>query len=82
MIFYYTKDGEGVTPEIPDCAVHMVYEEEFNPRARYEQWKCIECGDWYDEEEIIWALADGTLSTDKGNPYCEVCVPPEEYDDD
>ena len=50
--------------------------DEFNERCRVEEWKC-KCGDWIDEDEVIWAKPNGELNTDVGDPYCEVCLPEE-----
>ena len=48
-----------------------------NPRIYAERWKCTGCGCFEDAEEIVWARPDGTLDTDKGDPYCVSCVPDE-----
>jgi hypothetical protein len=49
-----------------------------NPRIYTEEWKCHECQTWIDQDEIVWAMENGTLSTDRGNPYCVECCPQEE----
>ena len=36
---------------------------------------CHGCGKRVAEEEIVWALEDGTLSVDEGLPWCVKCVP-------
>jgi len=57
---------------------HKVTEDDMNPRCRCEEWKCHACGEWVDDDDVVWANEDGTLSTDTGNPYCMDCVPEEE----
>jgi len=42
-----------------------------NPLIYIQEYKCSVCGKWFNEDEIIWANDDGTLSTDTGKPYCE-----------
>lgn len=42
-------------------------------RTRY--YKCAKCGTMLHEEIVIWALPDGTLNTDTGEPYCDACLP-------
>ena len=53
---------------------HKVTYDDMNERVRYEEWKC-KCGDWVDDDDVIWAMPDGTLDTDKGEPFCDVCLP-------
>ena len=37
--------------------------------------KCTDCPKMIDEDEVIWATEKGKLDTDKGNPYCDECLP-------
>lgn len=45
-------------------------------------WKCsgANCEAWVEESEAVWATKSGKLDTDKGDPYCDSCVPQEEED--
>ena len=49
--------------------------DDLNPRIYYTEYACECCGVWLREDEIIWALPNGELNTDKGNPYCDNCLP-------
>ena len=48
-----------------------------DPFRNVEEFKCISCGKWINHECVVWARADGTLSTMEGDAYCEGCCPPE-----
>lgn len=39
--------------------------------------KCIKCHKKIHEDDIIWALPSGELSTIRGKPYCMACLPEE-----
>ena len=38
---------------------------------------CFGCGARLDEDTVVWARPDGTLSTTDGFPYCDGCLPNE-----
>lgn len=59
---------------------HRVISDDTNPRLYAEEWKCVGCNVWTDGEDIVWAMADGTLSTITGMPWCVHCVPPDNSD--
>lgn len=59
-----------------------VTSDDFNPRVYLEEWKCLGCSEWVEESEVTWSLPDGTLNTDKGDPYCDGCYPVVPYDPD
>ena len=43
-----------------------------------EKWKCAECKEWVDVDEIIWCTPEGIATTgDAGEPYHVQCAPPE-----
>lgn len=56
---------------------HKLTYDDMNERCQFEEWRCFECDNWVDADEVIWATPDGQLDTDKGNPYCDSCVPEE-----
>jgi hypothetical protein len=60
-----------------DKTIRTISDDE-NPRIYYTEYACYTCGSWLREDEVIWAKEDGTLDTDKGNPYCDCCLPSEE----
>ena len=37
--------------------------------------RCFVCKKTVNEEEVIYARPDGTLSTMEGKPYCQGCCP-------
>jgi len=49
--------------------------DDMNERCQLEEWRCHKCNEWMDADEIVWATEDGELNTDKGNPYCDSCLP-------
>lgn len=61
-----------------DGKCRVTYDTE-NPRINVTEWKCAGCGAWVNDEEVVWAHDDGTLSTtDKeSKPWCDGCLPPE-----
>lgn len=36
---------------------------------------CYGCGQEFSEDEVSWAMPDGTLTVMKGYPYCDGCLP-------
>lgn len=61
--------------QISDDGKSRVISDSYNPRIWVEEFKCVGCGEWFDKEEVNWALPDGTLDVDKGSPYCDSCLP-------
>ena len=57
---------------------HRIIQDNLNGRIYNEEYKCHDCGNWINEQEVIWALENGELNTEKGNPYCDECLPSEE----
>ena len=53
---------------------HIVIDDA-NPHIYDERWKCTGCGCFEAAENVLWARADGTLDTDRGDPYCVSCAP-------
>jgi hypothetical protein len=53
-------------------------EDDLKGRMHYVENKCFTCGEWVDEDDTVWALPNGKLNTDTGNPYCTSCVPCED----
>ena len=51
-----------------------------NPRVFRDEYKCAECGEWVDQENVVWVNpATGEASTgDAGRPFHEGCAPEEE----
>jgi len=65
---------------------HKLTFDDMNERCQFEEWRCTECDEWTDDDDVVWATEDGELDTDKGKPYCCSCVPeykvkvtPDEY---
>ena len=52
-----------------------------NPRAFRDEYKCEECGEWMDQDEVVWVNpATGEATTgDEGQPFHDCCAP-EEYE--
>ena len=38
-------------------------------------YSCYICQADVQDDDIVWALTDGTLNTDIGYPYCVGCLP-------
>jgi hypothetical protein len=71
-IEYHAADGSIIPHHPPPQAVHCSVND---GRMFCDSWKCVGCGEWLDEEDIVWALEDGTLNTDTGRPWCVSCCP-------
>jgi len=57
---------------------HRIIQDDLNGRIYFEEWKCHTCGNWINEQEVIWAKENGELNVIEGNPYCDECLPNEE----
>lgn len=64
-----------IQTEKTDC--YKITYDDMNPRIYHEEWKCKGCGSWLDDEDVVWATEDGKLTTDKGDAYCDSCLPEE-----
>ena len=38
---------------------------------------CHGCGEEFREDDVSWATPDGELTTMRGDPYCDACLPEE-----
>ena len=52
----------------------------WSPKEGHMNANCTACGTLLDEDDILWAAEDGTL-TMHGEPWCAGCAPEEQgYD--
>lgn len=59
-------------------ANQRIISDPYNPRIFVVEWKCAGCGEWLNEDEVLWIDPEtGEATVMKGNPYHPGCEPEE-----
>lgn len=68
-----------MTIQIIETEFVRTIQDDLNPRIYSREFKCAECKEWIDEDEVVWIdPITKKASVEKGNAYCVSCAPPEE----